>query len=125
VIQPELELTLPSGVMFFPKSLIGAILASAYLLSASWVALDDFKNSSGFIDLRGLATILVTFPVSFFVSWLRKVSGIDPGGFTGPLRSDLTTVLMFSLFIILCTLPVYLFGAGVEALIRKSLIKPR
>jgi hypothetical protein len=72
-----------------------------------------------------LPTILVTFPVSFPISWLRKVSGIDPGGFTGPFKIDLPTVLMLSLFIILCALLVYLFGAGAETLVRKFLMRLR
>jgi hypothetical protein len=110
----------------FPKSLLGTILAAAYFLFAVWVAYDDYKSTGGgWLNVRGLPTILVTFPVSFIASWLRKALGIDPGGFTAPLKSDFPTVLMFSLFILLCTLLVYLFGAGVETIIRKLGLRAR
>lgn len=60
-----------------PKSTVGGVIGAAYLLIATWVAIEDLRGGGGFFNLRGLATYFVTFPVSFLFFKLLLVIGID------------------------------------------------
>jgi hypothetical protein len=111
--------------MSVPKSILGAVLAAAYLVIAVWVAIEDLHGSGGFFNLRGLATYLVTFPVSFPFFKVLAIVGADESRFSIPLRYSLATVTMLTVFISLCTALIYLLGAVIEFGFRKLMIGRR
>lgn len=99
--------------MSVPKSILGAVLAGAYLVIAVWVAIADLRSGGGFFNLRGLATYLVTFPVSFPFFKVLAIVGADESRFS-TLNYSLATVTMLTVFIGLCTALAYVLGAVIE-----------
>src|SRR5438128_10560620 len=111
--------------MSMAKSSIGGLLATAYLLVATFVTIEDLRSGGGFFNLRGLATYFVTFPVSFLFFRILSILGVDNTRFRIPLRYSLTTVVMISVFIALCAAIVYLIGAAIELGIRRIILARR
>jgi hypothetical protein len=108
--------------MFVPRSSFGAVLGAAYLVIATWIAIDDLRSGGGFLNLRGLATYFVTFPVSYPFFKLLATLGIDESPFSIPLKYSLTNLITVSVFIVLCTVIVYLMGAIIELGVRRLIV---
>jgi hypothetical protein len=111
--------------MSVPKSIVGAVLAAVYLVIAVWVAIEDLHSGGGFFNLRGLATYLVTFPVSFPFFKLLAIIGADESRFSIPLKYSLANVTMLAAFISVCTALVYVLGTVIEFGFRKLMIGQR
>ena len=102
------------------QSRLGAALALLYAAVATYVVQDELRNTGGgWINLRGMGTVLVTAPsqltFGLVLQWLG-VPGVDysePGsGSYGQLVLHVTVSAAF----------VYLLGYGVERLARRWLL---
>jgi len=92
--------------MTFPTSFIGGALAALYIGCAIYVVADDRKSTGGgWITMHGMATFLITFPIS------------APGEFLG-MRPDYRRNLDMTLAIGGTAALIYLASAGVGALFR-------
>jgi len=89
-------------------SWLGLVLAFVYVVFACWVAWNDFYHCGGGLDISfcGLASALLTFPVSYLfelfrveVNWLNHTN-ID--------------LALQGLIIALCGVLVYLIGWGIS-----------
>ena len=85
---------------WLPLSRFGAVIAFAYLVFAIWVLVDERKGPAGdWISLKGMATYIVTLPVSAPFELLGA-------------RLDFKRNLDMGFAIALCAALVYLVGAG-------------
>ena len=90
---------------WFPRSIFGLVIAVIYAVLASAVVLIERNESGGggWISLRGMASWLITFPVSAPCDWLD-------------MKPDYKSNLHMLFAIGLCTLLVYFVGAGIGKL---------
>ena len=90
----------------FPRSLFGAILAVIYIAVAIYAVHDDrTTQGGGWISLNGMATAIVTFPVTL----LGEMLGMKPD-----YRRNLDMVFAIGM----CAMLVYFLGAGLAKLAR-------
>ena len=91
---------------WFPRSLFGAVLALIYLAVAAVAVISDRGEKGGsWISLHGMASFLVTFPVSLLGEKLG-------------MRPDFRRNLDMTFAIGVCAVLVYLLGAGLARLAR-------
>ena len=91
---------------WFPRSLFGAILAVIYIAVAIYALHDDrTAQGGGWISLKGMATAIVTVPVTF----LGEMFGMKPD-----YRRNLDMVFAIGM----CAMLVYFLGAGLAKLAR-------
>jgi hypothetical protein len=91
---------------WMPLSRFGAVLAVLYLVFAIWVLVTErTTQAGGWINLNGMATYLVTFPVSLPLEAIG-------------MRPDYKKTLDMVLTIGSCTVLVYFIGAGASAMVR-------
>jgi hypothetical protein len=97
---------MPALPPWFPRSTCGAVLAFLYVVLATCVVLSDRKGGGGgWISLSGMASFLITFPVSL----AGELLGMKP---------DFRRNLDMAFAIIVCAGLVYLLGAGLGKLAR-------
>ena len=90
----------------FSLSKLGAVLALAYAAFAIWVVFTERATpGGGWINLNGMASYLVTLPVSAPMEMLGA-------------RPDYQKTFDMTAAILVCAALVYLAGAGLEWLVR-------
>lgn len=83
-----------------PRSVFGAVLAALYIVFATGIILSDRKGGGGnWISLSGLASFLITFPVSALGELLN-------------MKLDFRRNIDMGFAVLVCALMVYLAGAG-------------
>ncbi|MBK8837685.1 MAG: hypothetical protein IPO30_03025 [Hyphomonadaceae bacterium] len=91
-------------------SKVGLVLAIIYILLAVWVVFTERTSPSGggWISLNGMASFLITFPVSMPL----EIIGARP---------NYQKTFDMAAAILVCAALVYFVGAGVEWLVRLAL----
>jgi hypothetical protein len=86
----------------------GAVLALVYVAFAIWVVFSERTSppGGGWISLSGMASFLVTFPVSMPLELMGA-------------RPDHTKTLDIGVAILACAVLMYYIGAGLEWVVRQ------
>lgn len=92
---------------WFPSSVFGAVLALCYVVLAVAAVISDRASTGGgtWISLKGMATFLVTFPVSA----LGELLGMAPD-----FRRNRDMIFVITV----CAIGVYFLGIGLARLVR-------
>jgi hypothetical protein len=89
---------------WFPVSRFGGTLAALYTAFAVWMVIEErTTKAGGWITLRGMASALITAPVSFPMEMLGW-------------KLDYRRTLDMALAIFICAALVYLLGVGLASL---------
>lgn len=98
------------------QSRLGAVLSVLYLLAATYLVADDLRSSGGgWINLRGLGVVLVTFPSQVTLGLLLEAAGVTVN-YSHP---GLTDYGQIALHLVVTAAAVYLLGWAVEWLWRR------
>lgn len=92
-------------------SKVGLVLAVIYVALAAWVVFTERTSPSGggWISLNGMASYLITIPVSMPMEMLGA-------------RPDYQKTFDMAAAILVCALLVYFIGAGLEWIVRQVLM---
>jgi hypothetical protein len=99
------------------RSRLGAALAFLYLAAAVYVVQDELRHTGGgWINLRGLGTLLVTFPSQLTLGLLLQAAGVSRVNFAEPGVLDYGQL---ALHVLATAALVYLLGWAAEWLLRR------
>jgi hypothetical protein len=118
--------TLPVGIaghrsdsLKINQSWLGFGLSVLYLAGAIYIVEEELRyTGGGWINLRGLGVVLVTFPSQLTLGLLLKELGVPEVNYSSP---GLLGYCQLVLHVAVCALLVYLLGYGVEWLVRRGL----
>ena len=107
--------------MSFLRSWVAVALTVGYLVLAVGIAQDEVRNShGGWIDLRGIGTVVVTFPSQIVLGFLLKLLGVSDVNYADPGFAGYAQI---ALHILVTAVIVYVVGAGLHFLFRKPLAR--
>jgi len=102
------------------RSITGGALASLYLVVAGYVAQDEIRNpGGGWITLRGMGTFILTAPSQLVFGNLLPWLGVPRISYNHLGVLGYSQIILHLLF---TTLVVYLFGCGLEWLVRRFIM---
>lgn len=102
------------------QSWFGACLSLIYTGAALYVVQDELRHTGGgWINLRGLGTMLVTFPSQATFGLLLESLGVPRVDFSNPGWSGYSQLI---LHVLVSAAVVYLLGWGVEWAVRRWLL---
>ncbi len=101
---------MPAGMVL---SVVGLALAALYALVATYALQDDLRHThGGFINLRGLATRVLTAPSQATLGAALAKLGVAPPSFARRAGRD---VALLALHVAVTASLLYALGAGLEA----------
>jgi hypothetical protein len=104
--------------MSFPRSWVGFLLATVYLVPAVWVVRDELRRGGGWINLRWLGTMLVTAPSQATLGLLLQKLRVPRVNFDRPGVSGYAQLVTH---VAITALTVYLIGWALEWLVRGAI----
>jgi hypothetical protein len=104
------------------QSWLGALLSLIYTALAVYVVQDELRHTGGgWINLRGLGTLLVTAPSQVTVGAVLRWLGVSKVNFAEPGVSGYVQLVVH---VLASAIVIYLIGYGLEWALRR-LILPR
>ena len=106
--------------MRVPLSWLGCLLSSVHVAAAVYVVQDELRHKGGgWINLRGLGTLLITLPSQLTVGVALKWLGVPAVNFDDPGAGGYCQLLIH---VLVTAALIYLIGAGVEWVFRRWLL---
>lgn len=104
------------------QSWLGAALALIYTGVAVYVVQDELRNTGGgWINLRGMATVIVTAPSQVTFGVMLEWIGVPPVDYAEPGLGGYSQLV---LHVLVSAAVVYLLGYGIEWATRRWLLPP-
>ncbi len=104
---------------FFRWSWFAGSVTGVYLLLAGYVIQDELRRTGGgWINLRGMGTMLVTFPSYATLGTLLEWLGIPRINYADPRTGDFAQLAMH---LLLSAVVVYAVALGLQLLVRRFL----
>lgn len=101
------------------QSGLGAVLSLVYTAAAVYVVQDELRHTGGgWINLRGMGTIIITAPSQLTLGVLLRALGVPQVKFSEP---GLLDYVLLATHILLSAAVVYLLGYLLEWLIKRLL----
>ncbi|HEX8472761.1 MAG TPA: hypothetical protein VF666_01885 [Pyrinomonadaceae bacterium] len=105
--------------MKFYQSRLGALLSLLYVALAVYVVQDELRyTGGGWINLRGLGTMLVTFPSQITFGLALEWLGVPRVNYAEP---GIVGYSQLALHVLVSAVVVYLFGYVLELVVKRLL----